>query len=361
MNSFNSENDVIQALVKLYKGYGYKLYKPGCFEEYALYQENKDFLIGKNVIAFSDLSGRLMAMRPDVTLSLIKHIDVPNEKIEKYFYSEKVYRQTAGSKDFKEISQIGTEIVGKIDDVCVCEAAILMCKTLSAVSSDYVLDVSHMGFTEGLIKEFAEGQDVVSECLKKKNLYDFKKFAQKFGYDDKLVNAFEIVVSICDDPSTALNKAVDAVLNEQMNNALKSLCELCDRLKTLGYDKNVRVDFSVTNNADYYNGEVFNGYINGVSHLVLSGGRYDNLLKKFNKSGGAVGFALYLGELHRYFPKDSEEVDYLVVYDDMNKDAALKIADERLADGYTVLLSNGVTDSVKYKKVITVKRGSGLK
>lgn len=360
MNNFNSENGVTQTLVKLYNSYGYKLYKPGCFEEYVLYQENKDFLIGKNVITFSDLSGRLMAMRPDVTLSLIKHIDITNEKAEKFFYSEKVYRQTAGGKEFKEISQIGTEIVGKVDDVCVCEAAILMCKTLSAVSNDYVLDISHMGFTEGLLKEFCKGQNLVSKCLKKKNLHDFKKLAQKYGYADKLVNAFEIVLSIDGEPATALKRAQDAVLNEQMETALKSLSLLCERLKLLGYDKNVKVDFSVTNNADYYNGEIFNGYINGVSHRVLSGGRYDNLLKKFNKTGGAIGFALYLGELNRYFQKDGEEVDYLIVYDDNNKDDALKIADDKICDGYTVSLSNSVNVSVKYKKLIMPNNGGSF-
>ena len=113
MKFFKREENITNQLILLYENRGYTRYKPSCFEEYSLYQENKDFLIGKNVITFSSLGGKLMAMRPDVTLSLIRHTDTPSGTAEKYFYNEKVYRQAAGSGDFKEISQIGVEIIGE--------------------------------------------------------------------------------------------------------------------------------------------------------------------------------------------------------------------------------------------------------
>lgn len=354
MSNNGSENEVKSKLLSLYKNFGYKLYKPSCFEEYSLYQDNKDFLIGKNVIAFSDLSGRLMAMRPDVTLSIIKHEDVNDRYTQKFYYDEKVYRQTADGKDFKEISQIGTEIIGKIDDVCICEGAILMCKTLSIISCDYLLDISHMGFIEGLLKEFGETKNLVSECLKNKNLHDFKRLAQKYLYDQKLVNAFEITLSCCGYPKDTLIKAEKAVLNEQMSNSLLSLTKLCDRLEKLGYGNKVKIDFSLTNNADYYNGEVFNGYINGIYHRVLSGGRYDKLINKFGKSGGAVGFALYLGELDRYFSQEGEEVDYLIIYNDKTQAEALSIASEKIIAGYSIRLSTQKIDDIKYRNTVNL-------
>lgn len=357
MSNYNSENAVNQSLVSLYKSYGYKLYKPSCFEEYSLYQEYKDFLIGKNVIAFSDLSGRLMAMRPDVTLSLIKHIDLKKGRLEKYYYSEKVYRQSAGSKEFKEISQIGAEIIGEVDGASICEAAILMCETLSAISSEYVLDVSHMGFTEGLLNEFSEGRQEVKECLNSKNLHDFIKLSKKYGYSDRLVNAFKIALDAEGEPKSALIKAQGAVLNEEMASSLKSLSMLCNRLIGFGYADKIKVDFSVTNNADYYNGEVFNGYVNGIFHRVLSGGRYDKLINKFGMVGGAVGFALYLGELDRFFVKEREEVDYLIIYDKDNEDKALQTANERIKAGYSVRISNCDDGTVKYKNLISLFEG----
>ena len=44
----------------------------GRFEEYGLYQENRRFLTSDQVITFTDLDGRLLALKPDVTLSIAK-------------------------------------------------------------------------------------------------------------------------------------------------------------------------------------------------------------------------------------------------------------------------------------------------
>ena len=45
----------------------------GGFEEYSLYQENRGFLSSDQVITFTDLDGRLLAMKPDVTLGIAKN------------------------------------------------------------------------------------------------------------------------------------------------------------------------------------------------------------------------------------------------------------------------------------------------
>ena len=57
----------------LYESYGYRKYRMGRFEEYSLYAANKSFLLGENVPTFTDLDGRLMALKPDVTLSIAKN------------------------------------------------------------------------------------------------------------------------------------------------------------------------------------------------------------------------------------------------------------------------------------------------
>ena len=57
----------------LYESYGYRKYRMGRFEEYSLYVANKSFLLGENVPTFTDLDGRLMALKPDVTLSIAKN------------------------------------------------------------------------------------------------------------------------------------------------------------------------------------------------------------------------------------------------------------------------------------------------
>ena len=66
------EERMVQALRALYSSYGYAKYKMNRFEEYDLYARNKDFLVSGNIITFTDTDGSLMALKPDVTLSIVK-------------------------------------------------------------------------------------------------------------------------------------------------------------------------------------------------------------------------------------------------------------------------------------------------
>ena len=357
MKYFKREENVTDELTSLYESRGYSRYKPSCFEEYALYQENKDFLIGKNVITFSSLGGKLMAMRPDVTLSLIRHTETPSGSTEKFYYNEKVYRQAAGCNDFKEINQTGVEIIGDIDKVCEVEITALICDTLSAVSKSYILDISHMGFTEGLLSAFGRRAEEIFDYLKRKDLHDFYKLAKSENFDEKLVNAFASAVKIDGNAETALKTAKSIVLNETMENAVDELTEICTYLKKQGYGEKININFSIANNADYYNGVIFNGYIDGVPHRVLSGGRYDKLLGKMGKNGGAIGFALYLGEIERYFKNDQSSVDFLIIYDSDLQEKALDKAFEIIKEGKSVRLARKIPVGLKYKQAVKFTGG----
>lgn len=355
------EESIISELSALYRQYGYKRYKPGCFEEYTLYQENKDFLIGKNVITFSDLTGKLMAMRPDVTLSLIRHNEIPEWSSDKFFYNEKVYRQSAGGRNYKEINQTGVEVIGAVDNAVVCELTMLIRDTLAIISDSYLIDISHMGFTEGLLGEFPNNRGLLSEYLKTKNLHDFYSLAEKENYSQRLVNAFEIAVNACGSFEKVLKTAKLAILNSTMRDAIAELNELFGVLSEFGYADKININFSATANADYYNGIIFNGYVENVPHCVLSGGRYDKLIEKFGKHGGAIGFALYLGEIERYLARDSETVDYLVVYDDKTQIDALKVARKLLSGGASVRTSAGIPEGLMYMEIIDLSEKGGEK
>ena len=60
--------------------------------KYDLYVRNKNFLKSDQIITFNDLNGKLMALRPDVTLSIVKNTKDCGDKLCKYYYNENVYR-----------------------------------------------------------------------------------------------------------------------------------------------------------------------------------------------------------------------------------------------------------------------------
>ena len=89
------------SLRSLYNRRGYAQYKMSKFEEYDLYARNKDFLISDNVITFTDLNGKLMSLKPDVTLSIVKNSTDNPEGLQKLYYNENVYRVSKGAKAFR--------------------------------------------------------------------------------------------------------------------------------------------------------------------------------------------------------------------------------------------------------------------
>jgi ATP phosphoribosyltransferase regulatory subunit len=138
-----NEERAVYALRSLYRGFGYTPYKMSKFEEYDLYVRNKDFLISDGIITFTDTAGKLLALKPDVTLSIVKNSKDTPSGVEKLYYNENVYRIAKGSRNYKEIMQTGLECIGSIGLYDVCEVLILAVKSLALLDGDWALDISH--------------------------------------------------------------------------------------------------------------------------------------------------------------------------------------------------------------------------
>ena len=115
------EEGVALSLRSLYRGYGYQPFKMSKFEEYDYYVKNKEFLVGDGVITFNDTNGRLLALKPDVTLSIIKTTRFEKGVKQKLFYDENVYRVSQSTHRYKEIMQTGLEAIGDLDSYDIYE------------------------------------------------------------------------------------------------------------------------------------------------------------------------------------------------------------------------------------------------
>lgn len=119
------EETVISQLAKLYESYGYSYYKVSRFEEYDLYARNRNFLSGGQILTFNDADGRLMALKPDVTLSIVKNTK-DDADMQKIYYKENVYRVLHSGEGFREIMQSGLECIGDIDMYATAEVLSLI-------------------------------------------------------------------------------------------------------------------------------------------------------------------------------------------------------------------------------------------
>ena len=292
----------------LYEGAGCRKYHMGQFEEYALYQENQSFLPSRQVITFTDLDGRLLALKPDVTLSIAKSAQPAPGETKRFYYSENVYRPAAESRTFKEIAQMGVEFLGRVGEAETGQAVALAVRSLEWLSESmgpaWRLEVGHMGYLSGLMDALkvpeAARQGMLAR-LRARNSHELRAAALAAGLDREGAGALAALLELCGPAAAVLPRAEKACRNGAMRAAVAEL-----RAAVAGAGQGVQIDLSLSGEMEYYNGLIFQGYLQGAPRPVLRGGRYDLLARKFTPGAGAVGFAVYLDELDRLAPAPAE-------------------------------------------------------
>ncbi len=336
MNSqllLREDERAIYTLRSLYSKYGYTPYKVNKFEEYDLYAKNKSFLVSENLLTFTDTNGKLMALKPDVTLSIIKNAVADDRQCYRLYYNENVYRTTPSGNGFREIMQSGLEAIGNIDIYTQCQVLMLAARSLESISKSYILDISHMKLTEGLLESLgvpSEDNGAFFELLAGKNLPGIRVLCAKKGIDgERLCAAVSSYLPL----GEALAKL--DVVGPKMQNAYEELSKIEQMLQAYGMADKVYLDLSVVNDMSYYDGIIFKGFINGIPDSVLSGGRYDRLMERFGKSGEAIGFAVYLDKLEHFDTHtESYDVDVMLVYEE-------DVAPEKIVEAVAFLGENG--------------------
>lgn len=302
LNILKPQERVSLQLRLLYEQAGFRQYHMGRFEEYGLYQENRRFLSSEQVITFTDLDGRLLALKPDVTLSIAKNAQVEDGGCGRFYYVENVYRPSQESHTFQEISQMGLECIGAVDDKTTVQAVSLAIRSLALMERDHVVEISHMGFVTGLFDAVGAPETIrprLLTCIRDRKVHELQTIAAEVGLSKQGIDALCRLSSLAGDWETVLAGAEPLALNAAMGGALAELRTLCAALADQGQTDHLKLDLSLVNDMEYYNGLVLQGYLAGLPRAVLKGGRYDPLTEQFRPGAKAIGFALYLDELDR--------------------------------------------------------------
>lgn len=356
MNTYNNmtkTESVAYGLRELYEKYGYAQYRMGKFEEYDLYVRNKSFLLSDHIITFTDIDGKLMALKPDVTLSIVKSTK-DTEGVRKVYYNEHVYRVPKGAFSFKEIMQTGLECLGELDSYAIYEVLMLAAKSLKEISEDFVLDISDLGIITSIIDSIEVNRDVKSkimEAIGEKNPHAINVACTEYGVDEekrKLLLSLLSMKGKCEELMAILG-------NTEYCDKAQELSAIISQLQK-SFGNRIRIDFSVINDTRYYNGVVFKGFIKGIPTSVLSGGRYDSLMSRMGKKSGAIGFAVYLDLVDELDDgADDYDCDVFLLY---GKDAALADvalqADTLVESGKRVKSGKAVPQNIRYKELIEI-------
>ena len=297
-------------LRELYAGCGYQPYRMSKFEEYDLYSRNKDFLVSDQVITFTDTTGRLMALKPDVTLSIIRNH--PDGVTHKIYYNENVYRVSKGTGAFKEIPQAGVECIGAVGEEEIGECIRLAAQSLKLIGGNYVLDVSSLDILNAALARVTDSrpvQNALVKCVSEKNVHGILELCEHNEIDPAPAQPLTALTTLVGAVDTALPALAALCAELGCGEAFEKLDGVLKRFEGTELGGHIKIDFSVVSDRSYYNGVIFKGFLSGVPDPVLTGGQYDKLMRRMKRSDSAIGFAVYLDTLERAeFADDRDEM-----------------------------------------------------
>ena len=356
-NLLRSEELAVFHLRELYRKYGYLPYRMSKFEEYELYVRNKDFLVSDRVITFNDTNGKLLALKPDVTLSIIRGGEDMSGVKQKVYYNENVYRVSERTHRFKEIMQAGLECIGDTDLYDVYEVISLAAQSLQQISNDFVLEISHLGVLSAALKRACPDKmfcERALACIAEKNAHDLQRLCREYGVSSQVTQALTVFITAYGTRQQVLDALRAVCLSDEVAE-LETLSALLDAAPN---SERIVFDFSVVNSMNYYNGFVFKGYLDGICDGVLAGGQYDRMMEKLGRRSGAIGFAMYLDLLEQLRPERADyDVDVLLLYDAETGGAAVAQTIRKLiAAGKTVSAQKAVPDKLRWRETLDLRR-----
>jgi ATP phosphoribosyltransferase regulatory subunit len=244
--------------------------------------------------------------------------------------------------------------MGAIGDYELFEVVSLALKSLQQLSSRAILNLSHFGLLSRLIDSFGVSAGEKREILKavgEKNRYELESILSACGVAEEKISVLSQLIGIYGEPDHVLPQ-VRTLLQGSFEEELSLLTRICHRLKSIGGDVAVSIDFSVVNDFNYYNGIVFKGFVQGIPTWVLSGGQYDRLMQKMNRDASAIGFAVYLDQLSEFSSVEKEyDADVLLLFDETDSIESVDATMERFrGEGKTVMAQKTVPEKWKAKE-----------
>lgn len=327
--------------------WGYKEVVTPTIEYYQTINSGFQNLKEEEVYKFFDSKGKILVLRPDMTVPIARVAATKFKNIEKplrFRYTADVFRlhKNFGGKK-NEYTDCGVELIGlkdKDSDLEILEAALETLEVLG--DTKFKLEMGHMDFFNAAVKDLnldEEKREKLATLIDKKSLKSLSDYLDELNLSEEYKNFFN-ELPLLFGGIEVLEKAKKLAFNKELKESISYLESLYNDLRSLGYKESITFDLAMVPRLNYYTGLIFRGFVDGVGATVLSGGRYDKLIKTFGKDYPAIGFSVNLDTLLSVLDiKNADDRDkFVIYYGKDNKIEALKKAKGLRQEGNVVEL-----------------------
>lgn len=353
----STRESLTQKVKGVFTKWGYSEVITPTVEYYNTFHYKTQSLKEEEMYKFFDDKGKILVLRPDMTVPIAR---VVATKLKDYNtpirlrYESNVYRvnESLGGKR-NEYTDCGVELIGldsKSSDLEILVTALQVLKVVNV--EEYKLEIGDINFFNSSINSLGLNEDEkvkLAELIEKKSLKSLEDFVEGLNIEEDKKQFFKRLPWLFGGKEV-LEECRKFIFNDDMEKSLKYLKDLYEKLEALGFGGLITVDLGMVPRLDYYTGIIFRGYVKGAGNTVLSGGRYDNLIKVFGRDEKAIGFSINIDCLIPLVKYESviNKNKFRVVFNKENETLAMK-------KGLEILENGGVIKMMPSEEVREVK------
>ncbi len=343
--------NVQQKIHDIFHKYGYRDVQTPTFEFFDIFSEERGSVASKNMYKFFDREGNTLVLRPDMTPPVArvasKYFFEEDMPIRLCYQANSFINNSEYQGKLKEFTQLGAELIG--DNTSDADAEVVAMVIDSMIASgltDFQVEVGQVDFFKGLIEENGideESENIIRTLIENKNYFGMEEAVEGMTtMSDEKKEIFLKFADLCGNDEI-FEEARALTKNKKSLKAVERLEKLYNIIKSYGYEQYVSFDFGMLSEYHYYTGIIFRVYTYGTGEAIVTGGRYDALLKQFGKNSAAVGFAINQDQLMAALSRQRMEirVDYyydMILYKNGLHDEAIKLASELRKKGEKIIL-----------------------
>jgi len=281
--------------------YGYAVVTPPVFEFADVLERGLGTLDPEHVLRFVEPeSGEVAALRPDMTPQIARMIATRLCQRPPPFrlgYEGTVLRRRSGrARKHRQIPQVGVELAGVGGLEGDLELLALAADALRATGLEqFTIDLGDAGIVRSLLDGLApQDQSRLTGALARKDTSEIVDTCVAVGATHaKTLGELPLLHGGRD----ALAEGVGRLATTPAARAADRLLALFDAAVSRGLGKHLVADLGEVRGFAYYTGTIIHAYAVGTGDAIVSGGRYDELLARFDWPMPAAGFALDLDRL----------------------------------------------------------------
>ena len=242
------KREIEAKLAEVFYSEGFDMVEPPSFEYYDVFSSGVGSYFQEDMIKFFDLAGRILVLRPDLTVPIARMVSTyaEDEGELRLSYIGNAYAQAAYNMGQRaEFSQAGIELIGREDTGADAETVALAIRSILAVGiEDFKLDIGHVGLFNGIIKEAGideETAERIRSLIDAKNTVELEFMLTKAGIAEEYAKRLLALPELFGGEET-FERARQISCSSECDAAIADLEEIYGLLCDFGYKNYISLD-----------------------------------------------------------------------------------------------------------------------